>query len=181
VPQDYVFDGLDADGRPAQIKLSELFAPGKDTLIVYSMMFPRYSGDERPKPESGPMAELPREETPCPSCTALVDQLAATVPHLEAAGFNFAVIAKAPLERVIAFARHRGWSNVRMLSCLRRVTPSSATTTARRTSASRCRCSPSSTATPTASGISGARKCCTPKAIPARTRAPMAPSSRCGT
>lgn len=116
VPQDYVFDGLDAEGRPTRIKLSELFAPGKDTLIIYNMMFPRYSKDQRPKPSSGPLAELPLEETPCPSCTSLVDQLAATVPHLEAAGFNFAVVAKAPLERAVAFARQRGWSRVRMLS-----------------------------------------------------------------
>src|SRR5882757_5996245 len=40
VPEDYVFDGLGADGKPARVKLSELFSPGKDSLIVYSMMFP---------------------------------------------------------------------------------------------------------------------------------------------
>ena len=51
VPEDYVFDGLGADGWPARIKLSELFVPGKDTLIVYNMMFPRHPKDDRPTPE----------------------------------------------------------------------------------------------------------------------------------
>lgn len=37
--EDYVFDGLGPDGKPARIRFSELFAPGRDTLIVYNMMF----------------------------------------------------------------------------------------------------------------------------------------------
>src|SRR5882724_4502125 len=40
VPEDYVFEGLGPDGK-AKIALSELFAPGKDSLIAYSFMFPR--------------------------------------------------------------------------------------------------------------------------------------------
>ena len=95
--EDYVFDGLGADGRPARIRFSELFAPGRDTLIVYHMMFPRYPTDTRPKPAEGALAGLPREETPCPSCTALVDQFEGAARHLEAAGFNFVVVAKTPL------------------------------------------------------------------------------------
>lgn len=31
-------------------RLSELFAPGRDSLIVYNMMFPRDPGDDRPGP-----------------------------------------------------------------------------------------------------------------------------------
>lgn len=38
IKEDYVFDEM-RDGKVAQVRLSELFAPGKDTLIVYSMMF----------------------------------------------------------------------------------------------------------------------------------------------
>jgi predicted dithiol-disulfide oxidoreductase (DUF899 family) len=114
--EDYVFDGLDADGRPAQIRFSELFAPGRDTLIAYNMMFPRYPTDTRPKPAEGSTARLPREETPCPSCTALVDQFDGAAEHLEAAGFNFVVIAKTSLDRLLAFARDRGWRHVRLLS-----------------------------------------------------------------
>jgi predicted dithiol-disulfide oxidoreductase (DUF899 family) len=39
VPDDYVFEqAADAGGV---VKFSELFAPGKDTLVIYSFMFPR--------------------------------------------------------------------------------------------------------------------------------------------
>jgi len=114
--EDYVFHGLGADGGASRIRFSELFAPGRDTRIVYHMMFPRYPTDSRPKPASGATASLPREETPCPSCTALVDQFDGAARHLEAAGFNFVVIAKTSLERLLAFARDRGWRHVRLLS-----------------------------------------------------------------
>ena len=67
IPEDYVFQGAGADGSPTDVRLSELFAPGKDSLVIYSMMFPRYSGDERPGPEGGQTALLPLTEGPCPS------------------------------------------------------------------------------------------------------------------
>jgi predicted dithiol-disulfide oxidoreductase (DUF899 family) len=114
--EDYAFDGLGADGMPASIRFSELFAPGRDTLITYNMLFPRHPADTRPKPASGSLAKQPREDSPCPSCTALVDQFDGAAPHLEAAGFNFVVIAKTPLERLLTFARERGWRHVRFLS-----------------------------------------------------------------
>src|SRR5213596_4355065 len=44
VPEDYVFQGLGADGAPADVRLSELFAPRKDSLAIYSFMFPRDPG-----------------------------------------------------------------------------------------------------------------------------------------
>jgi predicted dithiol-disulfide oxidoreductase (DUF899 family) len=40
IPEDYVFQGASADGIPTDVRLSELFAPGKDSLVIYSMMFP---------------------------------------------------------------------------------------------------------------------------------------------
>jgi predicted dithiol-disulfide oxidoreductase (DUF899 family) len=116
VPQDYVFDGLGPDGAPVKLKLSELFALGKDTLIVYNFMFPRYRGDPRPKPATGETARLKKEDSPCPSCVGFIDQLNGAAEHVEAAGFNFVVIAKTPLDRLIAFARERGWKNLRLLS-----------------------------------------------------------------
>ena len=116
VPEDYVFDGLDPAGRAAKIHLSELFADGTDTLIVYHFMFPRHVTDERPQPATGSLKDLPKTEGPCPSCTALLDQLEGAAAHLEAAGVNFAAVAKAPLDRVVAFARDRGWDRLRMLS-----------------------------------------------------------------
>jgi predicted dithiol-disulfide oxidoreductase (DUF899 family) len=44
VPQDYVFQGAGQDGSPADVRLSERFAPGKDSLAIYSFMLPRGSG-----------------------------------------------------------------------------------------------------------------------------------------
>ena len=111
-----MFDGLGGNGAPAKIKLSQLFPPGKDSLIVYNFMFPRHKGDMRDKPETGETARLKREDGPCPSCTGLLDTLDRVAQPLEAAGFNFVVVAKAPLERLVAFARDREWKNLRMLS-----------------------------------------------------------------
>lgn len=116
VEKDYEFSRIDAAGRPQKVRLSELFAPGTTSLLIYSMMFPRHAGDARPQPSTGPLAGLPREETPCPSCTALIDQLNGAAAHFRAAGFNFAVVAEAPPERAQAFADQRGWADVGMLS-----------------------------------------------------------------
>src|SRR2546423_15363143 len=63
IPEDYVFQGVQGD-----VRLSQLFAPGKDSLIVYSMMFPRDPGDERRGADHGKTAALPLHEAPCPSC-----------------------------------------------------------------------------------------------------------------
>lgn len=62
------------------------------------------------------VAELPLTEGPCPSCTALIDMWEGTVPHFEGLGGNLAVVAKAPIERIAAFARDKGWKNIRLLS-----------------------------------------------------------------
>jgi len=115
VPEDYVFEGLDADGRPGELRLSELFGPGRHSLVVYSFMFPRYHGDDRPGPAEGRTAELPLAESPCPSCVALLDQLDGAAEHV-APLIDFVVVAKAPLERVVTFGRERGWRRLRLLS-----------------------------------------------------------------
>ena len=115
VPEDYVFHGLAPGGGPGQVRLSELFAPGKDSLVIYSMMFPRSRDDDSPGPHAGQTALLPLAEGPCPSCTALLDQLDGAAEHA-AQRINFAVAAKAPIERVLAFASERGWRRLRMLS-----------------------------------------------------------------
>jgi predicted dithiol-disulfide oxidoreductase (DUF899 family) len=115
VPEDYVFQGTGEDGTPADVRLSELFAPGRDSLMIYSFMFPRYAGDERPGPETGQTALLPLAEGPCPSCVALLDQLDGAVEHVSPR-VNFAVAAKAPLPPVLTFAQERGWRRLRLLS-----------------------------------------------------------------
>jgi predicted dithiol-disulfide oxidoreductase (DUF899 family) len=115
VPEDYVFRAPGPGGAETETRLSELFAPGKDSLVVYSMMFPRDPGDDRPGPVGGRMARLPLLETPCPSCTALLDQLDGAAEHV-AQQVNLVAMAKAPLARVLAFADERGWRRLRLVS-----------------------------------------------------------------
>src|SRR5881392_1517685 len=59
VPEDYVFHGAGPDGRPAEVRLSELFAPGTQSLLIYTFMFPRDRTDDRPGPRTGRTALLP--------------------------------------------------------------------------------------------------------------------------
>jgi len=116
VPEDYEFDHIGADGKPAKIKLSELFRPGTNSLIAYHYMFPRHRTDLRAAPTLGPAVDLPLEEGPCPSCTALLDCWEGAVPHVEGLGANIVAVAKAPIERVAAFAAHHGWRHLKLLS-----------------------------------------------------------------
>jgi predicted dithiol-disulfide oxidoreductase (DUF899 family) len=113
VPDDYRFE--EAVGRGGEVRFSELFAPGKDTLVIYSFMFPRWSGDMRPGPAGGETARLPLAETPCPSCTSILDSLDGAVSHL-AQRLNLAVVAKSDPGRIRAFAQERGWRRLRLLS-----------------------------------------------------------------
>jgi predicted dithiol-disulfide oxidoreductase (DUF899 family) len=115
LPEDYVFERAGTDGTPTEVRLSELFAPDKDSLVIYSFMFPRDPGDERPGPASGQTALLKLEEGPCPSCVALLDQLDGAAEHATPL-VNLAVVAKAPLTRVLTFAEERGWRRLRLLS-----------------------------------------------------------------
>jgi predicted dithiol-disulfide oxidoreductase (DUF899 family) len=97
--QDYIFDGTDELTGVRQVKFSELFAPGKDTLILYSFMY-------------GPaMAHA------CPSCTSIIDSLDGAATHVMQR-VNLAVVAKSPLPRILAFAKERGWRRVRLLSSI---------------------------------------------------------------
>jgi predicted dithiol-disulfide oxidoreductase (DUF899 family) len=112
VPEDYRFEEA-SDGR--EVRFSELFETGKDTLVTYSFMFPRYSGDSRPGPEEGETARLPLSETPCASCTSILDSLDGAARHLGRL-LNLAVVAKSDPERIRNFARERGWHHLRLLS-----------------------------------------------------------------
>jgi predicted dithiol-disulfide oxidoreductase (DUF899 family) len=100
VPEDYVFQGQGPDGAATAVRLSELFAPGRDTLVIYSMMFPR----------------APDEDLPCPSCTQFLDSFDGVVEHA-AQRLNVAIVAKAALARLLAHADDRGWRRLRVLSC----------------------------------------------------------------
>jgi len=115
IPQDYIFQELRPDGRRADVRMSELFAPGKDSLLIYTFMFPRYPDDERPGPASAELKDLPLARTPCPSCTALLDQLDAAMRH---AGdiVNLVAAAEASVDHLVQFAKERGWRTLRLLS-----------------------------------------------------------------
>lgn len=115
VPQDYIFQTERPGGGLAGVRLSELFAPGKDSLVIYSMMFPRDPGDDSPGPAGGQTALLPLAEGPCPSCTAFLDQLDGAAEHASQ-WVNLAVAAKTPIERLLTFAAERGWRRLRLLS-----------------------------------------------------------------
>ena len=115
VPEDYEFDAIGAGGAATVIRMSELFRGG-DTLMMYHYMFPRHSRDERAGPTAGALANVPLAEGPCPSCTALIDMWDGTMPHFAGLGGNLVIVARAPIARVAAFARDKGWKHTRLVS-----------------------------------------------------------------
>ncbi len=103
VVEDYVFREGPADLSVEDerlfrdIKLSDLFAPGKDELIVYHFMY------------------APNDELPCPMCTMWCDGFDAIEPHVRDRT-NFALVARAGLGKFRAWGRLRGWRNIGLLS-----------------------------------------------------------------
>jgi predicted dithiol-disulfide oxidoreductase (DUF899 family) len=97
IPEDYVFEAAGAGGKSKRVRLSELFAPGKDTLAIYSFMF----GPERARP--------------CPGCTHFLDGLDGASRHI-CQRINLAVVAKSPLPRILSFAEERGCRWLQLLS-----------------------------------------------------------------
>src|SRR5262249_60236088 len=97
------------------VRFSELFAPGKNSLVIYNMMSPRWSEDQRAGAPGGETAELPLIEQPCPACTSVVDGLEGAAFHL-AERTNLVVIAKTSADRLGTYAQERGWRNLRRRS-----------------------------------------------------------------
>jgi predicted dithiol-disulfide oxidoreductase (DUF899 family) len=100
VPEDYVFDEAARDlgsSPPRAVRMSALFAPEREALVVYNFMFG------------------PKMEHPCPMCSSFIDGLAGNAAHLQKR-VNLAIVAKSPIERVRDFARSRGWQALRILS-----------------------------------------------------------------
>lgn len=115
VAEDYVFHGRGADGNSTAVRLSELFAPGKDSLVIYNFMFPRDPSDDRAGAAEGRTAALPLIDAPCPSCTALIDQLEGAARHVEPI-VNLAIVAKTSLPTLLGFGEDRDWRHLRLLS-----------------------------------------------------------------
>ena len=103
VETDYVFREGSADLRdqsPAnlrEVRLSELFAPGKDTLIVDHMMW------------------HPPDQLPCRMCNMWADGYAAIGPHVSDK-VNFVLVSKVEIGRLRDWGRRRGWDKIRLLS-----------------------------------------------------------------
>jgi predicted dithiol-disulfide oxidoreductase (DUF899 family) len=103
VTADYEFAEWDEGANATrQVRLSELFEDGKDTLYLYSFMI---VPAEQGLPFVGP----------CPSCTSIIDAIDGELPHI-VQQINFAVCAKPLLERFREHARSRGWRHARLLS-----------------------------------------------------------------
>src|SRR5246127_1436191 len=123
IREDYVFESA-ADG--SKVRFSELFAPGKSSLVIYNMMFPRWSEDPRAGAPEGETAELPLVEQPCPSCTSVVDGLEGAAFHL-AERINLVVIAKTSPDRLRPHAPTTRKHRKREFRCTRwRVPPAGA-------------------------------------------------------
>jgi predicted dithiol-disulfide oxidoreductase (DUF899 family) len=93
VEGDYRFRGEDGP-----VDFAGLFG-NRETLAVYSFMY----GPQRPRP--------------CPMCTNLLGPLDANARDLEQK-IALAVVARSPLERLLAFKRERGWRGLRLFTDL---------------------------------------------------------------
>jgi predicted dithiol-disulfide oxidoreductase (DUF899 family) len=97
IKEDYVFEELEPDGKVKQTKLSELFKPGKDTLVVYSFMFG------------------PNDKSPCTSCSSIMDGVNGMVYHVNDR-LNFVAVAKSDVHKMKEWIDKKGWHKLRFLS-----------------------------------------------------------------
>jgi predicted dithiol-disulfide oxidoreductase (DUF899 family) len=91
VPQDYRFEG-----EHGPVTLAEMFGR-HDTLVTYNWMFG------------------PTRERPCPMCTSLLGAYDGEMVDI-LQRVAFAVIARAPIERLVAFKKERGWRHLPVYS-----------------------------------------------------------------
>jgi predicted dithiol-disulfide oxidoreductase (DUF899 family) len=91
VTGDYQFEGEDGP-----LDFAGLFN-GKQTLVIYSYMFG------------------PQRERPCPMCTSLLSAWDGEARDVEQR-VALAVIARSPIERLLAFKQERGWRGLKLYS-----------------------------------------------------------------
>ncbi len=91
VPKQYRFVG---ENGPATF--ADLFGD-KQTLAVYSYMFG------------------PKRERPCPMCTSLLSAWDGEAADVEQ-HIALVVVARSPIERLVAFKKERGWQHLRLFS-----------------------------------------------------------------
>ena len=93
VTGDYRFQG-----EEGPVSFADLFGD-KPTLGAYSFMFG------------------PQRERPCPMCTNLLNSVAGVAADLDQR-MSFVVIARSPIEKLVAFKKERGWTNLRLYADL---------------------------------------------------------------
>jgi predicted dithiol-disulfide oxidoreductase (DUF899 family) len=86
VEKEYTFDTEDGTKT-----LAELFE-GRSELLAYHVMFG------------------PEWTAACPGCTSLADHLNPTLPHLNERGVTMICMSHAPIEKLTAYKRQRGWT-----------------------------------------------------------------------
>jgi predicted dithiol-disulfide oxidoreductase (DUF899 family) len=87
---------LDRDEPTQSVSLRGLFGD-HDALVVYHLMF------------------HPDDDQACPMCSLWVDGLHGISHHITRRA-AFAVIGKAPIDKLRRWARHRGWQGLRVVS-----------------------------------------------------------------
>src|SRR5262249_32130101 len=88
---DYRFQGEDG-----LLGFADLFGD-KQTLAIYSYMFG------------------PQRQRPCPMCTNLLGSLEGNATDIDQR-IALAVVARSPIERLLAWKKERGWKNLRLYS-----------------------------------------------------------------
>src|SRR6266700_2692541 len=86
------------DSEKGAVSFAELFGD-KQTLVVYSYMFG------------------PQRERPCPMCTSLLSAWDGEARDAEQR-VALAVVARSPIERLVAFKNERGWRALKLYSDL---------------------------------------------------------------
>ncbi len=87
IPANYTFVG-----EEGPVTLRDLFRD-TDTLVLYSMMYG------------------PQRQRPCPSCTSLLESWDGLARNFRERA-TIAVIARSPIERLLAFKQERGWQHL---------------------------------------------------------------------
>jgi predicted dithiol-disulfide oxidoreductase (DUF899 family) len=85
VEKDYRFVTEDGDAG-----LRDLFGERSQLLVYHFMLGPDWGEG-------------------CPSCSAVADGFAGSIPHLENHDVAFVVVSRAPLEEILAYKRRMGW------------------------------------------------------------------------
>src|SRR6476646_9816713 len=86
------------DTEEGAASLRDLFG-GRSQLLVYHFMFG------------------PDWEEGCPSCSAVTDGVAGSIPHFEHHDVAFVVVSRAPLAKLVAYKERMGW-DLRWVSSL---------------------------------------------------------------